>query len=71
MLELLYSSGLRASEHTGLREADCDFEGGLLLVTGKGSKTRIVPCGAPAFRLVRLYLREARPLLAEKNPHAP
>ncbi len=71
MLELLYSSGLRASELTGLREADCDFEGGFLRVTGKGSKTRVVPCGAPAFRLIRLYLREGRPALAEKNPHAP
>ena len=71
MLELLYSSGLRASELTGLREADCDFEGGFLRVTGKGSKTRVVPCGAPAFRLIRLYLRDGRPQLAEKNPHAP
>ena len=71
MLELLYSSGLRASELTSLKVTDCDFEGGVLRVTGKGSKTRVVPCGRPAFRLMRRYLQSARSVLAEKNPRAP
>ena len=71
MMELLYSSGLRASELTSLKVSDCDMAGGVLRVTGKGEKTRVVPCGAPAFRLMRRYLEEARPVLAEKNPSAP
>jgi integrase/recombinase XerD len=71
IIELLYSSGLRASELTSLKVVDCDMEGGVLRVTGKGSKTRIVPCGTPAFRLMRRYLAEARPVLAEKNPKVP
>ena len=71
MIELLYGSGLRASELTSLKVTDCDIEGGILRVTGKGSKTRVVPCGRPAFRVMRRYLSMARPVLAEKNPKAP
>lgn len=70
IVELLYGSGLRASELVSLKVADCDLHAGLLRVTGKGSKTRIVPCGKPAMRIIERYLSEARPELAEKNPHA-
>ena len=48
LFELLYSSGLRVSELCGVRWRDLDADGGLLRVTGKGSKTRIVPVGAKA-----------------------
>ncbi|MGH8114821.1 MAG: tyrosine recombinase XerC [Rhodanobacteraceae bacterium] len=48
MLELLYSSGLRVSELCGVRWRDLDIEEGLLRVTGKGNKTRIVPVGRMA-----------------------
>ena len=48
LFELLYSSGLRVSELCGVRWRDLDAEGGLLRVTGKGAKTRIVPVGAKA-----------------------
>ncbi|MGH8125853.1 MAG: tyrosine recombinase XerC [Rhodanobacteraceae bacterium] len=48
MLELLYSSGLRVSELCGVRWRDLDVEQGLLRVTGKGNKTRIVPVGRMA-----------------------
>ena len=61
MLELLYASGLRVSELAGLPVSAVDFENGLLRVTGKGSKTRIVPAGRPALRLLRRYLAEVRP----------
>jgi integrase/recombinase XerD len=71
MMELLYSSGLRASELVSLKVVDCDMEGEVLRVTGKGNKTRVVPCGSPAFRLMRRYLAEVRPVLAEKAPRAP
>ena len=45
MFELFYSSGLRLSELTGLAPADVSFAEGTVRVTGKGSKTRIVPVG--------------------------
>ncbi|HSS05740.1 MAG TPA: tyrosine recombinase XerC [Rhodanobacteraceae bacterium] len=48
LFELLYSSGLRVSELCGVRWRDLDANDGLLRVTGKGSKTRIVPVGAKA-----------------------
>jgi integrase/recombinase XerC len=48
LLELLYSSGLRVAELCDMRWRDLDTDAGLLRVTGKGSKTRIVPVGAKA-----------------------
>ena len=48
MLELLYSSGLRVAEIVSLRWRDLDTGEGMLRVTGKGSKTRIVPVGRQA-----------------------
>jgi len=48
LLELLYSSGLRVAELCGVRWKDLDTGDGLLRVTGKGNKTRIVPVGAKA-----------------------
>ncbi len=48
LLELLYSSGLRVSELTSVRWRDLDLHEGLIRVTGKGSKTRIVPVGSRA-----------------------
>ncbi len=71
MLELLYASGLRVSELTRLSLTAPDFENRLLRVTGKGEKTRIVPAAETAFDLLNRYLREVRPVLAEKNPRSP
>lgn len=48
ILELLYSSGLRISELTGLCWRDLDAADGSLRVLGKGSKTRVVPVGSKA-----------------------
>ncbi|MEO8011137.1 MAG: tyrosine recombinase XerC [Dokdonella sp.] len=48
MLELLYSSGLRVAEIVSIRWRDLDVADGMLRVTGKGSKTRIVPVGSQA-----------------------
>jgi integrase/recombinase XerC len=48
LLELLYSSGLRVSELTDLRWRDLDMADGMVRVTGKGRKTRIVPVGSQA-----------------------
>jgi integrase/recombinase XerC len=65
MLELLYSSGLRVSELCGVRWRDLDPEQGLLRVTGKGNKTRIVPVGRMALSALGA-LREAQPAHADE-----
>jgi len=59
-LELLYGSGLRASELLGLREGDVDLEGGLVRCTGKGDKERVVPVGSAALAALARYLRDGR-----------
>lgn len=56
MLELFYSSGLRLSELTGLALSDVNFEDATVRVTGKGSKTRIVPVGSHALTALRAWL---------------
>jgi integrase/recombinase XerC len=58
IVELLYSSGLRVSELTGLDWAAVDLDGGAVRVLGKGRKERIVPVGRPALRALGVY-REA------------
>ena len=61
ILEVLYGSGLRVSELTGLGITDVDAAEGVLLVFGKGSKERLVPLGGAAGRALDRYLREVRP----------
>lgn len=66
ILEVLYATGLRVSELTGLRPADLDLEVGLVRCFGKGRKERLVPLGRVAGRCVARYLADARPSLAGK-----
>lgn len=61
LLEVLYGSGLRASESTELGVRDLYPEEGLLRVVGKGSKERLVPVGSDARHALARYLRESRP----------
>ena len=56
ILELLYSSGLRVSELTGLDIGELDLVGGMVRVTGKGGKERIVPVGSRALQALQVYL---------------
>lgn len=63
MLELLYATGLRVSELVGLEMARLNLEVGYVLVSGKGSKQRVVPMGEPARRKLEAYLDEGRPAL--------
>lgn len=63
MLELLYASGLRVSELCGVRVSELDQNMGVLRVTGKGNKQRIVPVGKSALQAVDRYLAEGRPRL--------
>jgi integrase/recombinase XerD len=67
LLELLYDTGARVSEVVGLRLGDLDFDEELILVTGKGNKQRLVPMGSTLRVLLRRYLDEARPVLAERR----
>jgi integrase/recombinase XerD len=64
ILELLYGSGLRISELTGMDVDDLDLEEGSLRVLGKGGKEREVPLGSFAHEAVDAYLTRGRPALA-------
>ncbi len=65
MLELLYATGMRISELTGLSLSDIDPDSGLVRVFGKGSKERIVPFGRPANAALQEWLSPSgRPGLA-------
>ena len=69
MLELVYSSGLRLSELVGLDLGDIDLDEGLVAVTGKGRKRRIVPVGGHARAAIERWLRQ-RPGLAKGSDSA-
>jgi len=64
MMELLYSSGLRAAELAGIRMQDLDLKRGVVRVTGKGDKQRIVPVGKSALEAIRAYLPVRQQLLS-------
>ena len=63
MLELLYACGLRVTELVLLRSFDMSLNDGVLRITGKGNKTRLVPFGEIARTWLERYLREARPTI--------
>ena len=71
MLEMLYGSGLRVSELISLRADQVDWDEGFLRVTGKGGKTRFVPLGGEAARMLRYYREHARPLLLREGKPEP
>lgn len=60
MLELLYASGLRVSELVGVKTVFVSLNEGVVRVTGKGSKERLVPFGDEARAWLERYLRQAR-----------
>jgi integrase/recombinase XerD len=60
MLELMYASGLRVSELVTLKVVELSLNDGVLRITGKGSKTRLVPFGEQARHWLERYLKEAR-----------
>ena len=67
MLELMYGSGLRVSDLVNLELNDIDLYNGTILISGKGSKERIVPLGEYAKHYLELYLKERKYLLKKKN----
>lgn len=67
LLELFYSSGLRASELAALTLQQIDLAQGFLRVFGKGAKERVVPVGGKAVNALTVYLSAGRPHLV--RPH--
>jgi len=67
ILELLYASGLRASELCDLKLRDTNLQVGCVRVLGKGMKERIVPLGKAAGQAIGRYLLDCRPRL-ERTP---
>ena len=67
MLELLYASGLRVSELVGLPMLSLNLREGVLRITGKGNKERLVPFGEEAADSLQQYLTQARPVLLGKQ----
>ncbi|MDP1864213.1 MAG: site-specific tyrosine recombinase XerD [Thiobacillus sp.] len=65
MLETLYATGLRVSELVGLKLTALNVNDGVLRVTGKGNKDRLVPLGEESVQWLRRYLADARPLLLD------
>ena len=68
LFELAYSCGLRVSELTGLDAGSVDASSGEVRVTGKGSKTRIVPVGGPALEALARWLPVRDRLAAAGEP---
>ena len=68
MLEMLYATGLRVSELVGLTLAQVSLRQGLVRITGKGNKERLVPFGEEAMSWLENYLSNGRgSLLAERQ----
>lgn len=68
MLELLYAAGPRVSELCGIQMRDVDLNLGVLRVTGKGNKQRLVPIGKHAVAAIREYLDRGRGALLKGRP---
>ncbi|WKD57448.1 Tyrosine recombinase XerC [Corynebacterium capitovis DSM 44611] len=69
MLELMYATGIRVAELSGLNVRDVDLDRGVVQVTGKGSKQRVVPFGHEAAQAIRAWLAGGRHELT-RDPEA-
>lgn len=67
ILELMYASGLRVSEVVLLPFEQLNLSAGLVQVTGKGSKERIIPIGEIAIEWIERYLQSSRPQLVRQK----
>ncbi|HIJ89999.1 MAG: tyrosine recombinase XerC [Desulfobulbaceae bacterium] len=66
MLEILYSTGVRVAELAALDLERLDSEEGMLRVTGKGNRERLVPVGRPALEALGQYLPQRTLLVRER-----
>jgi len=69
IMELFYSSGLRLSELAGLRWDQIDPTSGLITVTGKGNKTRVVPIGSYAAKALAKWQKVRGTFAGFEEPH--
>lgn len=69
ILELLYATGIRVSECSGISIRDMDFFLSTVLVKGKGSRERYVPFGTKASEAIKLYMENGRKQLLEGKPN--
>jgi integrase/recombinase XerD len=67
LLELLYATGMRASECLGLKLDDVNLTAGYVICLGKGRKERLVPLGGEAGHWLARYLRDVRPLATRRR----
>lgn len=67
MLELLYASGLRVSELVTVSVNEVSTMDGVVRVTGKGDKTRLVPMGEEATDWIERYVKQARPEILNRR----
>ena len=67
MLQLLYAAGLRVSELVGIQLAQLNSQLGVLRVTGKGDKQRMVPVGRVALEAIETYLAHDRPRILKRR----
>jgi integrase/recombinase XerD len=63
MLEMLYATGLRVSELVNLKFGQISFRQGVVRITGKGNKERLVPVGEEAMSWLECYMNQARKTL--------
>ena len=67
LFETMYGCGLRLSEACNLKISDIDFANSFLTITGKGSKTRLVPFYQMIDELLRKYISQIRPLYIKEE----
>ena len=67
IIETLYATGIRVSELIEIKLNDFDRTGGIIKVTGKGNKQRIVPLYLEALEILNLYLKKVRPKFNKKE----
>ncbi len=67
MIEVLYSTGIRASEILRLNVEDIDITNGTALINGKGEKQRVVPVGKTALQYLKTYMVGVRPFMIKKR----
>jgi integrase/recombinase XerD len=68
MLEVLYATGLRVSELVTIRLTQLNLRQGVVRITGKGNKERLVPLGEEALTYLQSYLDSSRPDLCRHRP---
>lgn len=71
ILEVLYYSGIRASELVGLKLSDINFRQRYFRVLGKGNKERLTPFTEECSEWLNRYVKESRPVLASRNEEIP